>query len=163
MRLARGGSRLAIAVVATAAMAVLAGCGSDDEAAPAACLAPADSYLRALEAAPQPVRLEGSTPISDCLVPDQDPAELGRVGEELINAATRLNAAARADPSGAATVRLGYLVGAAQQGASESPDVHTELLRRLDAAARFNRAGKPLPASFERAFGKGYAAGQESG
>jgi hypothetical protein len=142
---------------------LLWGCGSDDEAAPAACLASADAYLQALKAAPQEVRLEGSTPISECLVPDQSPAELGRVGEELIAAATRLNAQARGDPSGAATVRLGYLVGAAQQGAAESADVHTDLLRRLDAAARYNRPGEPLPTSFERAFGEGYAAGQESG
>jgi hypothetical protein len=151
-----------LVVLAGAAVALL-GCGNDEEAAPAACLAQADSYLAALDAAPRPVRLEGSTPISDCLVPGQDPAELGRVGEELVNAATRLNAAARRDPSGAETVQLGYLVGAAQQGAAESADVHTELLRRLDAAARFNPGGEPLPKSFERALGKGYAAGQESG
>ena len=149
-------------------MVLLAGCGSEDEEAPAACIAPARDYLAALEAAPQPVRLGGSTPISDCLVADQDPAELGQVGEELISAATQLNAEARRDPAGEATTELGYLVGAAQQGAAESGGtegggIHTDLLRRLDSAARFSEGGKPLPASFERAFGEGYAAGQDGG
>jgi hypothetical protein len=148
---------------------LLAGCGSDDEAeAPPACIAPARDYLAALEAAPQPVRLEDSTPISDCLVADQEPAELGQVGEELIKAATQLNAEARRDPADEPTTQLGYLVGAAQQGAAESGGtegggIHTDLLRRLDSAARFTEGGKPLPASFERAFGEGYAAGQDSG
>jgi hypothetical protein len=148
---------------------LVAGCGSDDEAeAPAACIVPARDYLAALEAAPQPVRLEGSTPISDCLVADQEPAELGQVGEELIKAATQLNAEARRDPADEPTTQLGYLVGAAQQGAAESGGaegggIHTDLLRRLDSAARFTEGGQPLPASFERAFGEGYAAGQDSG
>jgi hypothetical protein len=106
------------------------------------------------------VRLPDSTPISDCLAPDQDPADVARVGEQMIDAATQLNARARRDPSGDATVRLGYLIGAAQQGAD---DIHTDLLRRLDAAARFTKRGTPPPASFERAFGEGYAAGQDNG
>jgi hypothetical protein len=159
-------ARSAPAVSLTAlgiAATLIAGCSSEEADAPASCLVPASEYRRALAAAPGEVRLEGTTPISDCLVADQDPAELGQIGEELIGAATRLNAAARRDPSGAATVQLGYLVGAVQQGASESAGVHTDLLRRLDAAARFNEGGAPLPASFERAFGRGYAAGQESG
>jgi hypothetical protein len=161
-----GRGSLAIAAVALGA---LVGCGDDDEAeTPAACLAPASAYLEALEAAPQPVLVDGSTPISDCLVADQAPAEQGQVGEELIKAATKLNADARRDPSGDATVQLGYLIGAAQQGAAESGGtesggIHTDLLRRLDSAARFSEGGKQLPASFERAFGEGYAAGQEGG
>jgi hypothetical protein len=169
VRSAWGRSRPAALGLAAVALVLLAGCGSDDEAeAPAACIAPARDYLAALEAAPEPVRLAGSTPISDCLVADQDPAELGQVGEELIKAATQLNAEARRDPSGEATTQLGYLVGAAQQGAAESGGtegggIHTDLLRRLDSAARFSEGGKPLPASFERAFGEGYAAGQNGG
>jgi hypothetical protein len=109
------------------------------------------------------VLLRGSTPISDCLPAGQDPAELGQVGEEMVTAATRLNAEARRRPSGEATAQLGYLIGAAQQGATASGGIHADLLRRLDTAARFNQGGRPLPASFERAFGIGYAAGQETG
>jgi hypothetical protein len=150
------------------AAALLVGCGQDEEETPAACLEPAPAYLEALRAAPDPVLLDGSTPISDCLVPDQAPAQLAQVGERLVAVASRLNAAARRDPSGDATVELGYLVGAAQQGAADSGGtegggIHTDLLRRLDAAARFSKAGRALPTNFERAFGEGYAAGQESG
>jgi hypothetical protein len=148
--------------VAALTVLLLASCGEEEAETPAACLAPASAYLEALRQAPQPVLLEGMTPISDCLPAGQDTVELGQVGEEMVNAATRLNAEARRRPSGEATAQLGYLIGAAQQGASES-GIHTDLLRRLDTAARFNEGGKPLPASFERAFGEGYAAGQETG
>jgi hypothetical protein len=153
-------------MLAAIALALLGGCGEEEGDTPAACLSPAGDYLEALRAAPRAVLLDGSTPIGDCLPSGQDPAELGQVGEEMVSAATRLNAEARRRPSGEATVQLGYLIGAAQQGAFESgteTGIHTDLLRRLDTAARFNRGGKPLPASFERAFGQGYAAGQETG
>ena len=142
----------------------LAACSSGGgEGTPPACLGSAGDYLRALEAAPDEVRLEGGTAISDCIVSDQDPAELGMVGESVVEAATDLNASARRDPAGHSTVRLGYLVGAVQRGASGTGGIHPDLVRRLDAAARFNEGGRPLPASFERAFGRGYAAGQETG
>jgi hypothetical protein len=158
-----------IVLAASAATLVLvAGCGSDEAETPAACLEPDRAYLDALRAAPEPVLLDGSTPISECLVSEQSPAEQGQVGEQLISAATQLNAEALREPSGDATVQLGYLIGAAQQGAAEgggteSGGIHTDLLRRLDSAARFSKGGEPLPTSFERAFGQGYAAGQESG
>jgi hypothetical protein len=158
----RGTSRR-IVVAAVLGLTALAGCGEEEADTPDACLVGADAYVEALEDAPDPVLLDGSTPISDCLTPDQDPAELGEIGEEMIDAATDLNAAARRDPSGPATVELGYLVGAAQEGAAQSGGIHADLLRRLDAAARFNEGGRPLSASFERAFGEGYAAGQEEG
>jgi hypothetical protein len=161
MRLIVGRARWTPLAVIAVAVALLAGCGNDDVDTPAACLAPADTYLDALRSAPEPVLLEGSTPMSECLVDDQSPADVSRVGEEMVDAATRLNAAARRDPSSDQTVQLGYLIGAAQEGASA--DIHTDLLRRLDAAARFSEGGRPLPASFERSFGQGYAAGQDSG
>ena len=41
--------------------------------------------------------------------------------------------------------------------------IHTDLVRRLNSSARFSETGGALPASFERAFGRGYAAGQRSG
>lgn len=152
----------ALLVVACATVAV-AGCSSGDEGTPEACLAPASEYLVALEAAPGTVTLDGGTPISTCLPADQEPAELGEVGETVIEAATELNAAARRDPQGEDAVALGYLVGALQQGVSETGGIHADLLRRLDAAARFVPGDEPLPVSFERAFGEGYAAGQGSG
>jgi hypothetical protein len=150
-------------LAAAVALCALAGCSSDDESTPAPCLGTVDTYLAALEAAPGRVELDGMTPISDCLVSGQEPAELGQMGEAMIAAATELNSEARRKPSGEDTVRLGYLVGAVQAGASETGGIHADLVRRLDAAARFNEGGKPLPVSFERAFGEGYAAGQDQG
>ena len=141
-----------------------AGCGSDRSTeAPAACLSGAGAYLKALKQAPGEVRLDGSTPISECLVPEQAGGELAQVGAAMVTAATRLNAGARTDPSGPAAVQLGYLVGAVQRGSEDTGGIHADLVRRLNAAARFNSGGELLPASFERTFGRGYAAGREAG
>jgi hypothetical protein len=148
------------AAIAVAA-ALLSGCGSSpNDETPAACLATDQGYLRALERAPAPVRLGRATPISDCLVPEQEAGQLGSVGHEMIIAATKLNSEARQDPGGAASVQLGYLLGAVSKGADS---IHTDLVRRLNSAARFSQTGAALPASFERAFGRGYAAGRSSG
>jgi len=140
---------------------LIAGCGnSQDDQAPAACLVGNEAYLKALEKAPGPVLLGGTTPISECLVPEQDAGQLANIGEEMIVAATKLNAQARQDPGGPASVQLGYLIGAVSKGADP---IHADLVRRLNASARFSQTGGPLPASFERAFGRGYAAGRSSG
>jgi len=141
----------------------LAGCGEDDAQTPVACFGDSDTYLAALEAAPGEVRLDGTTAISDCLVENQSEGDLGSVGEPLIGAATQLNREAREAPGGAAAIRLGYLIGAVQEGASKTGGIHEDLVIRLDAAARFSQAGGALPVEFERAFGEGYAAGQTSG
>lgn len=146
------------------AAALVAGCGEGgDRSTPAACLGGAADYLHALEDAPEPVRLDGSTAISDCLVPGQPPATLATVGESAVAAATRLNARARRDPTGDATIQLGYLVGAVQEGASTTGGIHADLVRRLDRAARFSPGDAAFSVGFERAFGEGYAAGQENG
>jgi hypothetical protein len=142
---------------------IAAGCDSNDEGTPAACLAPANGYLKALEDAPGAVRLDGTTPISDCLPGDQSAGEIESVGQSLVEAATRLNAKARRQPGGPSTVRLGYLSGAVHEGVGDDAGVSADLLRRLDSAARFNPGGGSPGASFERAFGKGYAAGQATG
>lgn len=63
---------VALTVVA-AAVVLIGGCGNEqNDEAPAACLAGNQAYLRSLESAPAPVRLAGTTPISDCLVAEQD-------------------------------------------------------------------------------------------
>jgi hypothetical protein len=156
-------SSLRWAVVLAAAVAVLAGAGcgtKKNDLAPAACLASNEGYLRALQRAPGEVRLAGTTPISDCLVPEQDAGQLANVGHEMIIAATKLNVQARQDPGGPAALQLGYLIGAIAKG---SDPIHTDLVRRLNSAARFSETGRAQPAAFERAFGRGYAAGQRSG
>ena len=166
--MARGGrtydqgvlERVAAALLAGAVMAVAACGDNQDDQAPAVCLAGNETYLRALERAPAPVLLGGTTPISECLVPEQEAGQLASIGQEMIVAATKLNAQARRDPGGPASVELGYLIGAVSMGADP---IHTDLVRRLNASARFSETGGALPASFERAFGRGYAAGQRSG
>jgi hypothetical protein len=161
LRVAASGGRRSV-VAALAATLALAACSSqEDEEAPSACLIQAQGYLAALRTAPGEVRLEGETPISECLTPEQEGGQLAGIGQTMIEAATELNGAARADPSGAATVQLGYLVGAVGRGADS---IHADLVRRLNAAARFSPGGNGvLPAEFERTFGQGYAAGNESG
>jgi len=144
---------------------VTAGCGSSDGAAntPTACLAPAATYLKALEAAPGPVRLSGSTPISDCLVEDQSAGELADVGASLVKAATLLSASAAAERHAGAeqALRLGYLVGAVEEAASETSGIHTDLVRRIQAATRIlTRGGR---SSVARAYARGYEAGRRDG
>jgi hypothetical protein len=153
-------NRIAAALL-TATLILIAGCGSSqDDQAPASCLVGNEGYLKALQRAPSPVLLGSTTPISDCLVPQQEAGELANVGQEMIVAATKLNAEARRDPAGPASVQLGYLIGAVSKGADP---IHTDLVRRLNSSARFSETGGTLPASFERAFGRGYAAGRQSG
>jgi hypothetical protein len=151
-------------LASVALLVTVAGCGSGGErATPVACLAPADRYLSALRAAPGEVRLEGGTAVSECLGAGQGAGELADVGQAMIEAATRLNARARRDPGGPSTVMLGYLAGAVHEGASRASGAAADLVRRLDAAARFEPGGGTLGAAFERAYGKGYAAGRQGG
>jgi hypothetical protein len=151
--------RSSVALVA-AVVLLVAGCGAKkNDLAPAACLVTNQGYLRALERAPGEVRLAGTAPISDCLVPEQDAGQLANIGREMIVAATKLNAEAR-QGSDAAALQLGYLIGAVSKGADA---IHTDLVRRLNSSAQFSETGGALPASFQRAFGRGYAAGHTSG
>ena len=144
------------------AILALGGCGSDDAPeTPAACLAPAAQYLEALEQAPREALL-GSTPIGECLVAEQEPGALESVGQSLVTAATRLNELARRNPGGEAALRLGYLSGAVDGAAESTGGIHQDLRLRLASAARFLPGGGTLPASFERAFAEGYAAGRAS-
>ena len=158
--------RISLAIVAALGALAPAGCGSDEPPeTPAACLVPASDYLAALEAAPGEVRLGDETPISSCLVEEQQPGALGEVGGSMVEAATTLNRAARERPQGEQTVALGYLVGAAEQAAETTGGIHADLVLRLNAAARYSGPGDAasLGAGFERAFGEGYAAAQSAG
>jgi hypothetical protein len=142
----------------------LPGCGSDSSSnAPDACLQGASTYLEALADAPATVRLPGSAAISDCLTDGQDAGELAVVGSALVNAATKLNAEGRANPTGSAPVELGYLVAAVSKGAEDTSGIHEDLVRRVESAARFSPGGKGQSEDFKRGFGRGYAAGQQTG
>jgi hypothetical protein len=153
-----------LAALTVAAVAVfVAGCGDTDDSTPVACLEGAPVYRTALEGAPGEVRLEGSTPISDCLPPNQAGGDLAEVGTTMLAAATELNTQARAHPGGGANLQLGYLLGAAQRGAEGSEGIHAELIRRLSAAARYSPDNQPLPAPFLRTYREGFDAGRTRG
>jgi hypothetical protein len=154
--------RLGTAAAIGALAAGVAACSSqEDEETPSACLSDAAAYLQALRAAPGEVRLEGTTQISDCLIPEQDGGELARVGSAMIGAATELNGEALADPGGQAAIELGYLSAAVSRGADP---IHADLSRRVTSAAQFSPEGSgALPPEFLRTFGRGYEAGRETG
>ncbi len=139
------------------------GCGGQDDSTPVACLEGADAYVKALQRAPEEVRLEGETPISDCLASNQQAGDLARVGESLVDAATGLNAEGRDRPGSDAALRLGYLLGAAERGAEDSEGIHSDLIRRLTVAARYAPGKQPLSPAFLREYRTGYAAGQSNG
>jgi len=150
-------------VIALSVLAVLAGCGSTDDSTPVACLEGDGVYLTALRDAPGAVALPGGSPISTCLVENQQAGDLATVGASMIEAATKLNAEAREEPGGPASLRLGYLLGAAQRGADGTQGIHAELLRRLAAAARYSPDNQPLPATFLDAYQRGFDAGRSRG
>lgn len=141
----------------------LAACGSSDETTPVACLEGSKAYLRALEQAPNSARLQGGTRISDCLTENQAGGALATVGSAMLRAATELNSEARENPGGPAALRLGYLLGAAERGAEDTAGIHAELIRRLEAAAKYSPANKPQPREIERAYEEGFEAGQATG
>ncbi len=156
--------RTALSTLAVAAVLAVAGCGDGGDGTPAACLEGRGAYLGALGNAPDEVRLSGEVPISDCLSQNQAGGELATVGATMVAVATQLNREARTEPGGSAAVRLGYLLGAAERGAEETEGIHADLLRRLDAAARYSpRGSEPPSASFQRACERGHEAGLAGG
>jgi hypothetical protein len=154
---------LACTLLTCTAALLAAGCGKQDDSTPVACLEGADVYVKALEAAPGAVLVGGKTPISDCIAENQKAGDLAGVGEALVEAATRLNAEARAHPGGDANLQLGYLLGAVQRGADRTEGVHTDLVRRLAVAARFAPGTEPLPPEFISTYRRGFDAGRERG
>jgi hypothetical protein len=157
--------RFAAAPLLTALVLALVGvgCGSQDDSTPVACLEGAAAYEEALRKAPGEVLLGDETPISDCLAENQKAGDLARVGEPMLETATALSAQAREKDGGDAAVRLGYLIGAAERGASSSEGIHSDLVRRLTVAARYAPGGQPLSPAFMRAYEAGYAAGRREG
>lgn len=150
--------------LAATGLLALAACGSDGPSpTPVACLAPAGAYLAALEQAPGEVRLDREVAIADCLTEEQQPGALASVGQSTVAAATELNRQVRRRPDADAALRLGYLVGAIEQGAESTGGIHRDLILRLNAAARFPGDDAQLGAAFERAFGQGYAAARSAG
>src|SRR5215203_360515 len=155
--------RARIVALVVCFVAVASGCGDQDDSTPVACLEGAGAYEKALADAPGEVLLGGETPISECFTRNQSSGDLTRVGEGMIDAATDLNAEARAEPGGAANLQLGYLLGAIQRGSEESEGIHADLVRRLTVAARYAPGKQPLSPELLRAYRTGYAAGRTDG
>jgi hypothetical protein len=151
-----------VTVLSCLVLGAVAGCGGQSDSTPVACLEGARAYLAALESAPGEAKLDGETPISECLAKNQQPGDLANVGEALVEAATGLNAEARADPGGDSNLQLGYLLGAAQRGAEGTQGIHADLIRRLTVAARYSPEG-PLPAAFLVSYRRGFDAGRARG
>ena len=154
--------RRSLPILATVAVAV-AGCGSTDNSTPVACLEGSSAYLQALQDAPGQVTLDDGTPISGCLVQNQEAGDLATAGTAMVSAATRLNAEARAEPGSNANLQLGFLLGAAQRAAASNEGIDAALIQRLGAAARYSPDGRPLPPSFQRAYRSGFDAGEARG
>ena len=156
--------RIPISVILAAGLICLTtGCGKQDDSTPVACLEGPSAYVSALDSAPGEVTLADGTPISDCLVENQQGGELATVGIALVEAATELDAEARAEPGGDANLQLGYLIGAAQRGADSTEGIHADLLRRLTVTARYAPGREPLSPAFLAAYRRGYDAGHASG
>ena len=151
------------AIAATLAAVFAIGCGDNDDSTPVACLEGAQAYEQALAAAPGEVLLEGETAISECLTRNQTSGDLTRVGEAMIETATDLNAEARSEPGGEASLQLGYLLGAAERGSEESEGIHTDLVRRLTVAARYAPGREPLSEEFLATYREGFDAGRADG
>jgi hypothetical protein len=144
-------------VVLLAAAALAVGCSGDPDL-PAACLVDETAYAEALRAAPGDVRLEGTTPISDCLRHVRDDGQLQTLGLTLSAVADELAAGARDGGDAREATQLGYLVGAVRRG---STGVTQQLARRIDlAGARVLRA---RDAVLTDALGVGQAAGKARG
>jgi hypothetical protein len=144
---------LAIFLLAGACL-LPAGCGDDRQHPAAACTNGPESILTALRKAPAPVKL-GGQPISHCLTKGSSGDDVQLVGAAWVQAAGTLADRAATRVNGPDALRLGYLVGAAELGATRTPGIHSELVRRLQqeaapfvghsrALARGRRAGRRL-------------------
>ena len=111
--------------------------------------------LRALEAAPERVAVEG-TPLSACLEDTTNGGALQDVGAAYVAAASRLADRAADDREGEAALQLGYLIGAVKRSEAGSQGVGYALGRRLGAEAARGRDGSG-------AFARGRRAGAAGG
>ncbi len=149
--------------IALAAVAVILGCGSAEVDTPDVCLESPASITAALRNAPEPVALDGSTTISDCLVRNQSEGDLVNFGTNITEVATGLGRDSKQPgPAGLkAAIDAGYLVGALEQGAEDSDGIHATLVERVRAAATNGLADA---SELKRAhYEAGVEAGKESG
>jgi hypothetical protein len=143
----------AATAIATALALLVTGCAEERARLPPICSEGPEPVLRALRAAPDPVRLADGTALSECVARAGDDAELQMIGFAFTPVADRLNERATPD----AAVQLGYLVGAVRRGASRSNGIHVELVRRMESRVQFDDPA--LLEAAERAADAGEATG----
>ncbi|MBU3675381.1 MAG: hypothetical protein FGM34_10115 [Solirubrobacteraceae bacterium] len=151
--------RLAPALLAALAALAVAGCGNSQPEGLGAGCADREQLSAALEKAPGTVALEGGTSISGCVNSARSDADLMTLGYAITATADRLAEEARGGDR-AAALQLGFLVGAADRGASTSQGIQSELAYRLESSARrIEGAGPQARAAFE----EGRRAGRSQG
>jgi hypothetical protein len=148
---------LALAFLAVAATAPLAGCGDDDKSLPAACTEGPRPVARALERAPNAVRLSDGSSISNCVERAKADADIQTVGSIFTRVADGLSA--RMPTSDKAALQLGYLIAAVRKGGRHTTGIHEEMVRRVEQAVGLDGAPPARRAAIER----GLAAGERSG
>lgn len=137
---------------------------------PAACQTAPEFWLTALADAPDQVLIDGATPISECLPPDQAAAHQEEVGKTAVDAATTLAASYKRNTgqgvestptADEAALMAGYLVGALEKAAEETEGIHATLVQRVEAAATngLDQAGEPARDEYRT----GYEAGRQDG
>jgi hypothetical protein len=147
--------RTAHATLLTALL--LAGCATDSERVPAACLNGAATIEQALGRAPGAVTLADGTPLSTCVDRARGEAELQTLGGTFMMVADDLRARAPTDDG--AALRLGYLLGATRRGVAKNPGMAANLGRRLEQATALPRASARARTALQR----GRQAGEHGG
>jgi hypothetical protein len=149
--------RVATLAAALIAAATLAACGRDESTPPPSCSSSPDAIIKALAAAPGPVRLEGGVSLSDCVNKSRSDGDLQTIGALLTGAADQL--ALTVDGNDTAALELGYLVGAVRKGARTTNGIHAEIVRRLEQVT-----GLDGPVAMRRAaYARGLRAGDRHG
>lgn len=123
-----------------------AGCGSDGVATATVCLEGPAKIETALATAPDPVRIDGTVPISGCMVRNQMNGDLVKFGNYSVQVATKLGAAAAAGSGPEAiqaAIQVGYLIGAMEKGSEESDGIHDSLVVRVKSAATYRLDESP--------------------
>lgn len=110
-----------------------------------------------LRAAPARARLNDGTPLSTCIERATDDADLQTLGKVYTGAGDRLARSATRDPASA--LRLGYLEGATERGASRTNGTGSELVNRMRNLLALDETSPAARAAFLRGRSAGLADG----
>ena len=122
-----------------------AGCGSDEAVTPTVCLESLAKLETALVTAPDQVLIDGTVPISGCMVRDQMNGDIVKFGSHAVRVATKLGTTAAGSGPEAipAAIQVGYLVGAMDKASEESDGIHASLVGRVQSAATYRMSDSP--------------------